>query len=121
MKPKKAYTDGQFGQIHYSTCGEGRPLILMHQSPTCMIQFQNVWELLAQKGYQAISMDLPGYGQSTGPESVPSIPDYAHIVPAVMDALGIDKADILGHHTGAIVATEVLLQYPERFNRIILN
>jgi pimeloyl-ACP methyl ester carboxylesterase len=121
MKPVKAYTDGRFGQIHYATCGEGSPLVLMHQSPTCMVQFQKVWGLLAAKGYQVIGIDLPGYGGSDGPEDVPTIPDYAHIVPAVLDALGIDNADILGHHTGAIVATEVALQYPERINRIILN
>ncbi len=121
MRPKKAYTDGRFGQIHYSSCGEGSPLVLMHQSPTSMIQFDKVWGLLADKGYQAIGIDLPGFGGSAGPESVPTIADYAHIVPAVLDALGIDKADLLGHHTGAIVATETLLQFPDRFNRIILN
>jgi pimeloyl-ACP methyl ester carboxylesterase len=121
MKPKKAYTDGRFGQIHYASCGDGKPLVLMHQSPTSMVQFSKVWDLLAAKGYQAISMDLPGFGGSDGPEDVPEIADYAHIVPAVLDALGIEKADLLGHHTGAIVATEALLQFPDRFNRVILN
>lgn len=121
MKPKKAYTDGRFGQIHYCSGGEGSPLVLMHQSPTSMTQFDRVWELLAEQGFQVIGIDLPGYGGSDGPAEPPTIGDYAHIVPAVLDALGIDKADILGHHTGAIVATEVALQYPERINRIILN
>jgi pimeloyl-ACP methyl ester carboxylesterase len=121
MKPIKAYTDGRFGQIHYCTCGEGAPLVLMHQSPTNMIQFDKVWALLAAKGYQVIGIDLPGFGGSAGPKDVPTIADYAHIVPAVLDALGIDQADILGHHTGAIVATEVALQFPARIKRIILN
>jgi pimeloyl-ACP methyl ester carboxylesterase len=121
MRLTKAYTDGRFGQIHYATCGDGQPLVLMHQSPTSMIQFQKVWSPLAEKGYQVIGMDLPGFGQSDGPTSVPQIADYAHIVPAVLDALGVAKADLLGHHTGAIVATEALLQFPDLFDRIILN
>jgi pimeloyl-ACP methyl ester carboxylesterase len=121
MKPVKAYTSGRFGQIHYCTVGEGQPLVLMHQSPTSMIQFDKVWQPLADKGFQVIGIDLPGFGGSDGPTEVPTIADYAHIVPAVLDDLGIDKADILGHHTGAIVATEVALQFPERINRIILN
>jgi pimeloyl-ACP methyl ester carboxylesterase len=121
MKAKKAYTDGRFGQIHYCSCGAGLPLVLLHQSPTNMIQFDKVWSLLAAKGLQVIGIDLPGFGGSVGPENVPAIADYAHIVPAVLDALGIAKADLLGHHTGAIVATEVVLQHPERINRIILN
>lgn len=121
MKPTRAYTNGNFGQIHYCSLGDGKPLVLMHQSPTCMVQFQKVWHLLAERGYQVIGIDLPGFGGSDGPQNVPAIADYAHIVPAVLDALDIDKADILGHHTGAIVATEAVLQYPERFTRFILN
>ena len=114
MKAKRSYTEGRFGQIHFCTCGEGMPLVLMHQSPTSMIQFDKVWSLLAAKGLQVIGIDMPGFGGSDGPEEVPVIGDYAHIVPAVLDDLGIDQADILGHHTGAIVATEVALQFPER-------
>ncbi len=121
MKPTRAYTDGNFGQIHYCTLGEGAPLVLMHQSPTSMVQFDKVWQLLADRGLRVIGIDLPGFGGSDGPQDVPVIGDYAHIVPAVLDDLGIDKADILGHHTGAIVATEAVLQYPERFKRFVLN
>jgi pimeloyl-ACP methyl ester carboxylesterase len=121
IKPNKAYTEGRFGQVHYCACGDGPALVLMHQSPTSMIQFEKVWSLLAEKGFRVIGIDLPGFGGSDGPEDVPVIADYAHIVPVVLDALGIAKADILGHHTGAIVATEVALQFPERINRIILN
>ena len=120
-KPKKAYTEGQFGQIHYCSLGDGSPLVLMHQSPTSMIQFDKVWSLLADRGFKVIGIDLPGFGGSDGPEDVPNVGDYAHIVPAVLDALDIDKADILGHHTGAIVATEVALTHPDRIDRIILN
>lgn len=121
MKPTRAYTDGRFGQIHYCSIGDGSPLVLMHQSPTSMVQFHKVWEPLADAGYRAIGIDLPGFGRSDGPDDVPEIGDYAHIVPAVLDALGIETADLLGHHTGAIVATEVALQYPDRVDRLILN
>ncbi len=121
MTPTRAYTDGKYGQVHYAICGEGNPLVLMHQSPTHMIQFQNVWGPLSDRGIQAIGIDLPGYGCSDGPNEVPSMEDYADVVPTVLDALGIDKADILGHHTGSMVATEVALQFPDRINRIILN
>jgi len=121
MKPTRAYTDGKWGQIHYATCGTGKPLVLMHQSPTSIVQFQQVWAPLAERGFMAIGIDLPGYGGSDGPAEVPTMADYAFCVPAVLDALGIAKADILGHHTGSMVATEVALQYPDRISRIILN
>jgi len=121
MKPTKAYTDGRFGQIHFCTLGDGAPLVLLHQSPTSMIQFDKVWSLLAARGNQVIGIDLPGFGGSDGPAEVPTIADYVHIVPAVLDALKLERADMLGHHTGAIVATEAALQFPERVARLILN
>ncbi len=60
MKPVRAYTDGKFGQIHYATCGTGSPLLLCHQSPTNMCQFDQVVSLLAAEGFQVITADMPG-------------------------------------------------------------
>jgi pimeloyl-ACP methyl ester carboxylesterase len=121
MKPVRAYTNGQFGQIHYATAGKGVPLLLCHQSPTNMCQFDKVVPLLVAHGFQVITADLPGYGRSDGPDHVPTMEEYSHIVPAVLDAAGVSKADVLGHHTGAVLATDAALQFPERFNRLVLN
>ena len=109
MKRRKGYVDGRFGQIHYAECGQGIPLVLLHQSPTDMVQFDRVMEPLARRGIRAIAIDLPGFGTSDVPDHPPTIPEYAHIVPAVLDALGIRGANLLGHHTGAIIGTEVAL------------
>jgi len=121
MKPVRAYTDGKFGQIHYAVAGEGAPLLLCHQSPTNMCQFDQVVPLLVAEGFQVITADMPGYGMSDGPDHVPTMEEYSHIVPAVLDAVGVEKADVLGHHTGAILATDAALQFPDRVNRLILN
>jgi pimeloyl-ACP methyl ester carboxylesterase len=121
LKIRKAYCDGRFGQIHYAVCGDGKPLVLSHQSPTDIVQFARVMEPLARRGIQAIAIDLPGFGSSDAPDHPPTIAEYAHIVPAVLDALGIRQAGVLGHHTGAIIVTEAALQYPERIDKVILN
>jgi pimeloyl-ACP methyl ester carboxylesterase len=121
MNARRAYTDGRFGQIHYCTCGEGKPLVLLHQSPTHMTHFDAVWQRLADGGHRIVGIDLPGFGNSDGPQEPVAIAEYAHIVPAVLDALGVQKADILGRLTGGLVATEAALQFPERIERIILH
>lgn len=121
MRPRKAYADGPFGQIHYAVCGEGVPLVLLHQSPTDMVQFSRVMPLLAAAGVRAIAVDLPGFGTSDVPDHPPTIAEYAPIVPAVLDALGIARASLLGHHTGAVIATEAALQFPERTHKVILH
>ena len=52
---------------------------------------------------------------------VPSIADWASTVTAVLDHLGIEQANVLGHHTGAMVAAEVALQFPGRVKKLVLN
>jgi pimeloyl-ACP methyl ester carboxylesterase len=121
MKIRKGYTDGRWGQIHYIECGEGHPLLLVHQSPTDSVQFARVMEPLARRGIRAIAIDLPGFGGSTVPDAPPAIADYAHILPAVLDHLGLSAAAALGHHTGAVVVTEAALQFPARLSRVVLN
>ncbi len=118
---RKAYADGPFGQLHYMQAGSGEPLLMIHQSPDSMIQFEPVMDLLAEAGLRAIAVDIPGYGMSDTPDHPPSIAAYAQIVPALLDALGIERTHLLGHHTGALIATEAALQCPARIQRLILN
>ena len=119
--PRRGYADGRYGQVHYQVLGDGRPLALCHQSPLSLRQFDAVYPLLADAGFTAIGIDTPGFGQSDPPPDAPFIADYAHIVPAVLDALDIARADLLGHHTGAMIATEAALRHPERVGRLVLN
>ncbi len=60
MRRTKAYANGEFGQIHYLSCGDGTPLVLQHQGPTSLVQFDKVMPLLAAEGIRAIAIDLPG-------------------------------------------------------------
>ena len=118
---RRGYADGRYGQVHYQVWGAGQPLALCHQSPLSLRQFDSVYPLLAEAGFMAIGIDTPGFGLSDPPDDVPSIADYAHIVPATLDALGIARADVLGHHTGAMIATEVALRHPGRVARLVLH
>lgn len=117
----RGYANGPYGQVHFQDTGEGTPLLLCHQAPMSLRQFDSVYDLLAEKGIRAIGFDLPGFGGSDAPDFVPTIEDYARVVPAVLDHLKIDSAFVLGHHTGAQVATEVALQFPDRVRGVILN
>lgn len=121
MRLRKGYADGRWGQVHYVECGTGKPVVLIHQSPTDSVQFARVMHPLAQRGLRPIAIDLPGFGGSDVPDAPPTVPDYAHIVPAVLDALGIRQASLVGHHTGAVVATEAALQHADRVDRVVLH
>ncbi len=117
--PRRGYADGPFGQIHYREHGTGDPLVLLHQAPMTAGQFDNVYGPLAARGIRAIGIDMPGFGGSDVPDKVPYVEDYAECVMPVLDALGLAKANVAGHHTGALVATEVAVRWPDRVISLI--
>ncbi|MBB5686904.1 alpha/beta fold hydrolase [Sphingobium boeckii] len=119
--PRRGYADGPFGQVHFQHLGEGDPVVLLHQAPMTSGQFDNVYAPLAARGFHAIGIDMPGFGLSDPVPFVPGVGDYAKAVPPVLNALGISACAILGHHTGALAATEAVLQFPDRFSALILN
>lgn len=120
--PTRGYAAGPFGQVHYQdTGGSGVPVMLCHQAPMTSRQFDNVYPVFSTRGVRAIGIDYPGFGMSDVSPEVPTIADYVSCVIAVMDHLDISIADVCGHHTGALVATEMALLHPDRTRNVIIN
>ena len=120
IRMKRGYAEGPYGLVHYRDVGEGRPLLMLHQSPMSSRQFDNVYGLLAARGIRAIGIDTPGFGMSDPTDFVPAIEDWAKAIPPVIDHLNIDVADVLGHHTGCFLATEVAIQFPDRVRNLVM-
>ena len=118
---QKGYVDSPMGQVHYRTCGEGTPLLMLHMTPQSSLQFQNTFPLLINAGFQVIAPDTPGYGMSDKPESPPSIEEYSSIFTYVLDSLNIQSTGVIGHHTGAAMACELAKSHPDRINKIVLH
>lgn len=118
---KRLYVDGPFGQIHVQDGQQGRPLVLLHQAIMASGQFDAVFGPLIAAGLRPIAIDMPGFGLSDAPDASPAIADYARCVAPVLDALGLERAVVAGHHTGAAVATEFALACPERVQALILH
>lgn len=121
MAMKRAYADGPFGQIHVCDAGAGRPLVLLHQAIMASGQFDAVFAPLIAAGVRPIAIDMPGFGLSDAPAAPPAIADYARCIGPVLDALGLERAAVAGHHTGAAVATEFALAQPGRTEALILH
>lgn len=117
---KRAFLDTEDGQILYRIAGEGQALVLLHMNPRSSDEFRELIPIFAQK-YRVIAMDLMGFGDSDKPPRIYSIADYAKTIIALLDELGIEKANILGNHTGAYIAAEVAAEYPQRVKKIILS
>jgi pimeloyl-ACP methyl ester carboxylesterase len=118
---RKGYVDAPTGQVHYRMMGEGTPVVLLHQTAWSSIQYKNALPFLARAGLRAIALDTPGYGQSDGFDHQPTVPEYAAVLPAVFDELGLATAAVAGHHTGATIAAAFAARYPQRVSRCVLH
>lgn len=117
---KRYFLDTPYGQIHFVVDGSGEPIILLHQSPRSIDEYAEVMPILAGN-YQVIAMDTLGYGASDKPAKVPTLDVYAETVVMLMDQLGLKKASLVGHHTGAKIAQLTAIKYPDRVDKLVLS
>lgn len=124
---RRGYLDGATGQVHYRRAGHGgEPLLLLHQSPLSSVQFDAVLPALAARGFDALAVDLPGYGGSDEPPDEATLDDYASVIPAALEAMGWPEAHLVGHHSGAVLAAVHAAggadgRTPPRARRVVLN
>ncbi|MBV9559114.1 MAG: alpha/beta hydrolase [Bradyrhizobium sp.] len=108
-------------RIHVAIAGSGTPLLLLHQTPRSWDEFRDALPLLGQRCC-AIAMDTVGFGDSEAlPEGEDSIESWAACAFDLLDALGMEKAAIAGHHTGAAIAVEMAASRPERVRALVLS
>ena len=101
--------------------GEGAPVVLLHQTPRSWDEFRDVLPRLGRTR-RAIAMDTPGYGDSSPLASgEASVERWAEVAMSLLDALQIERAALVGHHTGSYVATELAARWPERVSAIVLS
>jgi pimeloyl-ACP methyl ester carboxylesterase len=107
--------------IEYEVTGEGRPVVLLHGFPDSGRLWRNQVPALVEAGFQVIVPDLRGYGGSDKPSEVG---DYAmHLlagdVLAVLDAVGAERAHMVGHDWGAGVAWGLALAAGDRVDHLV--
>ena len=110
---RKSYVDSSGGQIHVrSKAGAGTPIIFFHQTASSGQMWLKVIERLPSR--TAHAFDTPGFGGSfdAPPDDRPSMTQYVDWMTEAVRAAGIDRAHIVGHHTGACIAVEMAARNP---------
>jgi pimeloyl-ACP methyl ester carboxylesterase len=106
-------------ELHYIDTGSGEPLVLLHGNGESYEIFAGQIEAFVRR-YRVIAVDTRGHGRSprgTGPFSLCR---FAEDLKELLDALGIEKASILGFSDGGNTAMLFALRRPERVERLIL-
>jgi len=117
---RRGYVDGPCGQLHYRSMGAGPAVVLVHQAPWASIQFRHVLPMIAEAGFRAVALDLPGHGMSDPPEA-PGIACYAECVGALIEALDLAPAAVIGHRGGALAAGHLAAERPELVRALVLD
>jgi len=118
----RRYLETDAGQLHYrERPGDGPAVVLLHQTPSSSVMYEGVMAVYPP-GARLIALDTPGFGMSDGPAELPAdgMAYYARRVLDLLDGLGLERVDLVGHHTGAVVASEVAASAPDRVRRLVI-
>jgi pimeloyl-ACP methyl ester carboxylesterase len=106
--------------ISYKVLGQGDPIVLIMGSGSTMDTWDPRFLDNLSSKYKVIIFDNRGMGNTTAPSGNFSIAQFANDTAGLIEALGIEKAHIMGWSMGSFVAQELAIRYPERVNKIIL-
>ena len=119
MLPKRTRVDGL--SVRYFQAGEGAPVVLLHGAS--LGSSADVWTRnmrpLAAHGLGVIAPDLPGFGGTDNPPDH-SVAYRRQFVLALMDAMGIPRAGLIGHSQAGRVALDLAFSNPERIDRVVV-
>jgi pimeloyl-ACP methyl ester carboxylesterase len=111
--------EGRTVYFRRSTGGDGVPIVHVHGFGISGEYLMPTARRLAERWVNVVP-DLPGYGRSERRDRVLDIPALAEALMAVLDALDIDRAVLVGNSMGCPVALEVAHAVPERVHRLVL-
>jgi pimeloyl-ACP methyl ester carboxylesterase len=106
-------------RVNLAEAGEGEPVILLHGWP----QDNRLWEEVIarlQPQYRLLAPDLRGFGQTEAPGHGYDGETFARDQIALLDALGIERANVVGHDWGGWTAMILGLNHSERIGRLMV-
>jgi len=118
---KNGFADSNGVKIHYASLGTGPLIIMIHGFPDFWYTWRDQMEALSSQ-FQCVAIDQRGYNLSDKPQGVENyaMPLLVGDVAAVIKSLGRDKAVIVGHDWGGIVAWSFAMAHPDMTDRLII-
>jgi pimeloyl-ACP methyl ester carboxylesterase len=106
-------------KLHYTTGGRGTPLILLHGYAETSRMWTPILPLLGEK-FTVIAPDLPGIGDSSIPADGLDMKTAAIRIHALARSLGVEKARVVGHDIGLMVAYAYAAQFPAEVEKLVV-
>jgi pimeloyl-ACP methyl ester carboxylesterase len=106
-------------ELHYLAAGEGPAVILIHGYAETSRMWKPLIPKLAQR-FTVIAPDLPGIGDSSIPTDGLDMTTAAVRIHALVASLGVQKAEVVGHDIGLMVAYAYAAQFPAEVGKLVL-
>jgi len=106
-------------KLHYMTAGHGTPLILLHGYAETSLMWKPIIPVLAER-FTVIAPDLPGIGDSDIPTDGLDMKSAAIRIHHLAKSLGVQKAEVVGHDIGLMVAYAYAAQFQAEVTKLVL-
>jgi len=118
---EEGFADSNGVKIHYVTMGKGPLVVMLHGFPDFWYTWRDQMPALA-KHFQVVAIDLRGYNNSDQPKGVENytVDKLVGDVEAVVKHFKQDKAVIVGHDWGGMIAWAFAMAHPEKTDRLII-
>ncbi|MGE5474707.1 MAG: alpha/beta fold hydrolase [Ignavibacteriales bacterium] len=106
-------------KINYEIEGEGENMLILHGWGGCINSMRPVINHLKSR-FRVISLDFPGHGKSSIPDSPWGVPEYTDCLIKFLQALKIEKTSIIAHSFGGRATIILASEHPEMIDKIVL-
>lgn len=118
---EEGFVDSDGVKIHYVTAGKGPLVVLIHGFPDFWYSWREQIPALA-KHFQVVAIDMRGYNKSDQPSGVENyaMPKLVADIDAVVKHFKADKAIIVGHDWGGVVAWTYAMTHPDKTDKLVI-
>lgn len=106
-------------ELYYEERGHGQPLVMLAGLASDSQSWQAVQGALSRK-YRIILPDNRGCGRTRSADATMSLGQMAGDMVSLLDHLGLERAAVLGHSMGGVIALELVRRWPERVSALVL-
>lgn len=112
--------DMELAEKKPAKAGSGRPVLFLHGYSDSWYSHNGVLQALPADVH-AIVPSQRGHGGTDKPAGTYRLADFADDAIALLDHLGVERAAVVGHSMGSLIAQELALTHPERVSAVVLN
>jgi pimeloyl-ACP methyl ester carboxylesterase len=106
-------------KMHYLAAGHGPAVVLLHGYAETSLMWKPIMPVLAGK-FTVMAPDLPGIGDSSVPSDGLNMTTAAARIHGLVSSLGIEKAIVVGHDIGLMVAYAYAAQFPAEVTKLVV-